>query len=210
MAGGPVSQSDPADDLKRTLLALSPEAFASHHVLDRVPYIFSSRADYVNWKTDLAAGLEVDPYAIIVVGSACLGHSLNPHKQFSAFAQTSDVDVAVISPRHFDEAWRWLRELGPIEALSELPFEKEMLKWHRSNLVFDGTMRLSDCSNVSRSARNGPLRSARPALRLPLTGAWLRCASIATSSHLEATTSATSSGSGILCYLKANRIKSQA
>lgn len=127
-------------DLKGQLLVMQPEDFASYRVLDRLPHIFPTRASYIDWKSGLATGLSVDPFAIVIVGSAATGQSLNPLKNFSPFTSHSDVDVAVVSARHFDEAWRWLRELGPLDALAALPFEKEMLRWHRSNLVFDGTI----------------------------------------------------------------------
>jgi hypothetical protein len=118
----------------------SPESFTSHQILDRTPWIFATHREYIEWKTRLATGISVDPFSIIVVGSACTGFSLNPSKDFSRFHAGSDVDVAIVSPRHFDEAWRWLRSLGPLDALPAGSFERDMFAWHRRNLVFDGTI----------------------------------------------------------------------
>jgi hypothetical protein len=100
--------------------------------------LFSDRSQYIDWKTALAADLEIDPYMLIVVGSAATGFSLSPEKEFAAFRPGSDVDVAVVSMRHFDDAWRWLRDLGPEKLLSK--FERDMFTWHRRNLVFDGAI----------------------------------------------------------------------
>jgi hypothetical protein len=88
----------------------------------------------------LAVDLDVDPFMVIVVGSAATGYSLSPHKNFSAFSPRSDIDVAIVSQRHFDDAWRWLRELGPVKLLKRGTLEHDMLNWHRRNLVFDGAI----------------------------------------------------------------------
>lgn len=132
----------PADAayLRSELLRLAPEDFVSYHVLDRVPWIFSNRSQYIDWKMALAAELDIDPFGIHVVGSSCLGVSLSPYKRFTPFHRGSDIDVAVVSSRHFDEAWRWLRNLGPLDGLANGSFEQDMFKWHRKNLVFEGTI----------------------------------------------------------------------
>jgi hypothetical protein len=122
------------------LTELSADDFASRHLLDRVPWLFSNRVQYIDWKTALALELELDPYMLLVVGSACLGFSMSPFKRFAEFGDRSDIDVAAVSERHFDEAWRWLRDLGPERLLERDKLEREMFKWHRRNLVFDGAI----------------------------------------------------------------------
>ncbi|SCG55644.1 hypothetical protein [Micromonospora halophytica] len=49
--------------------------------------------------------------AVQLVGSARLGYSLNPKKNFRRFHESSDLDVAIISPELFDQAWGELREI---------------------------------------------------------------------------------------------------
>jgi hypothetical protein len=78
--------------------------------------------------------------SLLVVGSAGVGFSLAPLKEFSEFSQGSDIDVAVVSQRYFEEAWKWLRELGPAKRLTKGSLEYDMLAWHRKNLVFDGAI----------------------------------------------------------------------
>ncbi|MCX6501142.1 MAG: hypothetical protein NT132_01805 [Microbacterium sp.] len=129
-------------EISAAVRSLDPAAFTSIHILDRVPAIFDDRAQYAAWRSDLGAELEVDPLCVVVVGSTAVGVSLSPRpdKRFRPYHDDSDVDVAVISPRHFDEAWRWLRALGPLDALKGRPDEADLLGWHRRSLVFDGTI----------------------------------------------------------------------
>ncbi|MFI5565232.1 hypothetical protein ACIA2T_38570 [Amycolatopsis japonica] len=94
----------------------------------------------MDWKTHLAHELDVDPLPIYIVGSACLGFSLSPRKRFVEFHSDSDIDVAIVSSRHFEEAWQKLRSLGPVDLLSPETRTADFLNWHRGNLVFDGTI----------------------------------------------------------------------
>ena len=132
------------DVLKRSALAaelleLTPDDYVSHRLIDRVPAVFEDRSAYIAWKKELAAGLKVDPYGVILVGSACTGYSLNPQKNFRDFHERSDLDVAVVSDQHFDEAWRFLRDLGV--QVHKLPVStKRAVNSHRSGHVFDGVI----------------------------------------------------------------------
>jgi len=125
--------------LAAELLELSSDDYVSHRLIDRVPVVFSDRSAYITWKKELAAGLKVDPYGVILVGSACTGYSLNPYKNFRDFHERSDLDVAVVSDQHFDEAWRFLRDLGA--RVHKLPTAaKKAVNSHRSGHVFDGVI----------------------------------------------------------------------
>ena len=122
---------------------LDPSVFTSLHILDRVPAIFESRMQYAEWRVSLGAGLGVDPLCIVVVGSTAVGVSLSPSKDklFKPYHDESDVDVAIVSPHHFDEAWRYLRSLGPLDQLkTSSKAIAGLLQWHRKSLVFDGTI----------------------------------------------------------------------
>lgn len=129
----------PRSTLANELLDHTPEDYVSHYVIDRVPSVFSDRQTYIDWKKTIGEGLQVDPYGVILVGSACTGFSLSPHKNFREFHEKSDLDVAVISDRHFDEAWRFLRDLG--SDIHKLPStSKQAVNSHRSGHVFDGVI----------------------------------------------------------------------
>src|SRR4051794_29552655 len=78
----------------------------SHRLFAATPAIFEgAQEDWVEWRCELAAGLGVDDHSILIAGSAGFGVSLDPDGGFSAFGPRSDVDVAVLSHRHFDLAW---------------------------------------------------------------------------------------------------------
>jgi hypothetical protein len=94
------------EGLKQT----SVHAFIEKYVFDCVPCLFAGNRDlYIEWKRSLANEIEVDPACLTIVGSAAVGFSLNPAKNFRAFDSDSDIDVAVVSPYHFTIAWRYLR-----------------------------------------------------------------------------------------------------
>ena len=97
----------------QALRTSTPAAFVEDRLFDRVPAIFANdRSLFVNWKRTLAEKIEVDPACVTIVGSAATGASLNPSKNFKPFDDSSDVDVAVVSPYHFSVGWRYLRMNG--------------------------------------------------------------------------------------------------
>lgn len=157
------------DASRSDLATMSAEDFVSHHILDRVPWIFGDRKSYVAWKGSLAAELTVDPYSIIIVGSAALGFSLSPYKSLAQFHHGSDIDVAVVSSHHFDIAWRWLRSLGDVESI-EAADVKDALKWHRKNLVFDGTIAADRILSKLDFAPQWTAAFAKAANRSPMHG----------------------------------------
>ncbi len=131
------------DEVEVALRKLDASDFTSLHILDRVPAIFESRSQYASWRGVIGRGLDVDPLCLVVVGSTAVGVSLSPEKEklFKPFHDESDVDLAVISPRFFDEAWRSLRSLGPLDILRTKSREAaDLFDWHRRGLVFDGTI----------------------------------------------------------------------
>lgn len=122
------------------LRTLTPDVFASRYIFEAVPFIFRQDFDrYIEWKTDLGARLGIDPRAIAVVGSAGVGRSLNPAKKLAAFGADSDVDVAVVSFRHFELAWHHLRQLGT-GRLKMGPEAQYAFKMHRERHIFFGTI----------------------------------------------------------------------
>lgn len=133
-----MSGTETLEVLQAALRKLDAASFTSLHVLDRLPHVFASREQYTAWRGVLARGLDVDPLCIVVVGSGAVGFSLSPRedKRFRAFHDESDIDVAVISPFHFEEAWRNIRAMrGDASGVV-----KRLWRHHRSSLVFDGTI----------------------------------------------------------------------
>lgn len=129
-----------SEELKSALSTMTPTNFVSRWLLERVPYVFGDSIDnYLAWKHRLSDRLAVDPKAITLVGTAAVGTSLNPHKNFKDFDADSDIDVAIVSQYHFNVLWRWMRGLGA--AYHGLPPKaRTAVDQHRSKYVYWGTI----------------------------------------------------------------------
>jgi hypothetical protein len=126
--------------LHQALLEKEPRDFVSHYIFEPIPFVFDSDLSiWISWKTTLARLLEVDAYDIVLTGSAAVGYSLNPSKNYKSFDELSDIDCGVISQYHFDLAWRYLRQLRP-SWLSLPSASKRAIGMHQRNYVFSGTI----------------------------------------------------------------------
>jgi hypothetical protein len=104
------------------------------------PALFGSdQPRHIAWKGDLADQIGVWTFDIALVGSAAVGVSLSPAKNFSLFHPESDVDVAVVSSHYFDVAWRWLRRLGA-ERYQMPRTAQDWIKEHENRLVYCGSV----------------------------------------------------------------------
>lgn len=157
-------------ELVDAALSLDSPSFCSHQILDRVPWIFDGdRIAYVNWKQELAANMEIDPYAICIVGSAATGVSLSPKKSFRLFSTTSDVDVAIVSAFHFDIAWRTIRSFARRDVVLTRQ-QKRGLRQHRSGLLFDGCIATDQILKLLDYGPKWSNALARAGRREPLVG----------------------------------------
>jgi hypothetical protein len=113
----------------------------SAHLFDAVPHIFEGDAAlWRAWKTALATDLDVDAHSVVLVGSAAVGVSLNPNKNLKPFDAVSDVDVAVISYRHFESAWHTLRSLKPTTLLRMSRAAQIDIREHAPKYVYFGSI----------------------------------------------------------------------
>lgn len=129
-----------AGDLHVALLTKEPREFVSHYIFEPIPFVFEDNlAAWIQWKTELARGIDVDPYDIVLTGSAAVGYSLNPKKGYKAFDKNSDIDCGVVSQHYFETAWRYLRQLRP-SWLSLPPESKRAIVAHQKNYVFAGSI----------------------------------------------------------------------
>lgn len=117
-----------------------PASSVSLGVLDRLPFTFDSKAQYLRWRDDLAADLGLDSRDIALVGSAASGRSLSARKQFSTFHQNSDLDIAVISHHHFDISWRWFRITNTNFVTGLDPLGRELFERHRQHYIYEGVV----------------------------------------------------------------------
>lgn len=96
----------------------NPSLFVTSFMFSGTPRFLPSESDFQEWRHLLAEELEVDPISLHVVGSAQLGYSLNPKKNFKEFTfersshenDLSDFDIAVVDNTIFDVAWSELQE----------------------------------------------------------------------------------------------------
>jgi hypothetical protein len=120
------------------LESLAPDAFMSKWMFDRVPHVFGGDIGQYNaWRQALARNLDVAYCELLVIGSAATGRSLSPHKNLSLFSANSDIDVAIVSARYFEEGWRWMRELGATRYQLPSPAQ-HWVKEHERRLVYWG------------------------------------------------------------------------
>ncbi|MFP2906480.1 hypothetical protein ACLESD_15730 [Pyxidicoccus sp. 3LFB2] len=109
-------------------------------VLDRLPFTFDTKRQYLNWRDRFADELECDGHDIVLVGSAATGRSLSARKKFKVFDKTSDVDIAVISPTHFDRAWTWFRRTDPNLLTGLDDAGRTLFENHRKHHIFEGVI----------------------------------------------------------------------
>lgn len=122
------------------LIAKEPEKIASLWLLERIPYVFDDNLEaYIDWKHSLSQRIGIDSNSLLLVGSSCAGVSLSPYKNYKPFDDSSDIDVAVVSDYHFNEAWRTLRNLGSrIHRLR--PKERQSVDDHVKKYIYWGTI----------------------------------------------------------------------
>jgi hypothetical protein len=113
---------------------MAMDEFVDVSLIERVPFIFSSQVQYLKWRRQGAVGLNVDPRNIILVGSAAHGFSVKSGKLYEA---TSDVDVAVVSHMHFEQAWQFMKT-ARIGSLKATQFQKEHLREYAATYVYNG------------------------------------------------------------------------
>lgn len=63
---------------------------------------------YLGLRSVVAHKFGLHPNEILIVGSGKLGFSIAPHKRYRPFADTSDVDLVIVSDRLFAKTWESL------------------------------------------------------------------------------------------------------
>jgi hypothetical protein len=126
------------------LHAYDPPQWIDLHFLRQDPYaFFNTGLSFHEIACTLSHILDVERNGIFCIGSGAVGLSINPGKiengHLKRFGTDSDLDIAVISSRHFEIAWRELL-LATQPHLKEVPKEvEENLSWQRKRL-FDGAI----------------------------------------------------------------------
>ncbi|SRR5258706_12122134 len=101
-----------ADDLinnrikrfKADLLQLDPITMVRRHLIFGDSYILDVDKHF-ELKTEISAQFRIHPSEVLLVGSAQLGFSIVPKKRYRPFNDSSDIDIAIVSPFLFDLFW---------------------------------------------------------------------------------------------------------
>ena len=113
--------------VKQELESSTTSIFITKWILEHTPYVFEDyETEYISWRHEIAEKLRIDARDIIITGSASLGFSLNPNKNFKSFDKKSDIDISIISHHYFDVAWHDL-----IVCLLFWPKFKTLYRWHK-------------------------------------------------------------------------------
>lgn len=119
-----------------------PPFTASTALMDRLPFKFDSKHEFLRWRDTLAEGFGVDGRDVILVGSAATGRSLSTRskggRRYGVFRSESDLDIAVVSPHHFDVAWRWFRRTNPLFLTGLDEVGRGRFEAHKSHYVYEG------------------------------------------------------------------------
>jgi len=121
-------------------------AWIDRNFLRADPFAFGSPGGnlFPEFVHDATRAFEVDPNGIYCIGSGAIGLSCNPKNVQSGhlkrFSLDSDLDIAVISQFHFDQAWRDLRVLAHT---AYTPSTSKILRQkldHQRSRLFDGAI----------------------------------------------------------------------
>lgn len=135
-----VLSMEPNHDIDRDIKAFKQE-LSKHSAVDIVrSHILSgecfclSHEKYYDLRNSISSHFMIHPNEVILVGSAKLGFSTAPGKEFRPFGDSSDLDVAIISPVLFDRIWVQLYD-----------YSRSGLLWkqldHFEDYLFRGWMR---------------------------------------------------------------------
>lgn len=117
------------EDLKADLLSLEPKGFYFKHIVKSHNWYFSDylhipQDEFVDkmdfFKEIVSTELGISFHSLQIVGSAKTGYSLSPHKLFRPFHDeipgqpSSDIDIAIVSDKLFQQFWDELRTIKGI------------------------------------------------------------------------------------------------
>jgi hypothetical protein len=91
-------------EFKKDLPKFSVPVLAQKHLNHGDCCLLSSEA-YFELKLAVAKEFEIHPNEVVMVGSAKLGFSIVPWKRYRLFNDSSDIDLAIVSPKLFEQVW---------------------------------------------------------------------------------------------------------
>jgi hypothetical protein len=155
-------QTPTSEELRQLILALdNHRVLAKVFLLEGTPFVFEGRPmKYVIFREQVADRFGIGSQDVCIVGSAKLGYSPSAHKFGTPFAETSDVDVVIISEALF---YRGSRQL--FETLNQLePSVFEVQSALAGKAKAPPAVDLNDWRKVKDSIRNFVYQNFNPGL----------------------------------------------
>jgi hypothetical protein len=151
-----------SEEFKQLILALdNHRVLAKVFLLEGTPFVFENRPmKYVIFREQVADRFEIGSQDVCIVGSAKLGYSPSSHKFGTPFAETSDVDVVIISEPLFYRGSRQLFET--LNQLKPSVYDVRSAKFDKTKAP--PTVSLDDWLKVKDSIRNFVYQNFNPGL----------------------------------------------
>lgn len=138
------------DTIKSDVVTLSTKDFLIKYLLKSDNWYFSEYLGLDSYmsikrmeclKEILNDKLGVAYHNVLMVGSGKIGYSLSPSKKFKAFDEDSDIDIAIISIKMFNELWAKIRLASTEEHISYKSITSSVFRGfinekHFSNIAF--------------------------------------------------------------------------
>lgn len=93
------------DEFKQDLAKLSSVQILRKYILGAESQVLSAVQHY-QLREQVCEHFQVGYNEIIMVGSGKLGFSIKPARRFKLFNDKSDIDIAVVSPKLFENVWK--------------------------------------------------------------------------------------------------------
>jgi len=141
-------------DLKDLIFDCSVEEFNKTHLLSDAPWYFTrdeAPCDYATFRDGLGDIFGIPAESISLIGSGYFGRSLSPdpRKQFGRYrlekvgaSLESDLDVVIISERHFEAIWSDLLEAFYIG--HQFAYKRYAKTTFKKFVCFDGDLNIPD------------------------------------------------------------------
>ncbi len=169
---------EPNDLLALLRAAPSLREFIQTRLLNAVPWIFKGNVEaFREWRRGITREAALQEDAVFVVGSAAVGFSLSPMKPGRPFQvvglarQASDIDIAIVDDRLFEQCWNTLVRYDRVRALGAFlarPIPQTVEKMRLD--VYWGTVSHSNAVPGTDEARRLRLLFAATSRRPPFLG----------------------------------------
>lgn len=151
-----------SDELKQLILGLDDHRILARAFLfEGTPFVFEHRpVTYAIFREQIAERFEIGSQDVCIVGSAKLGYSPSSHRFGTPFAETSEVDVAIVSEPLFDRGSQQLFE--SLNQLEPSVYEVKSTRFEKNKAL--PVVDLDNWIKVKDSIRNFVYQNFNPAL----------------------------------------------